>query len=127
MSNRKPQRTVREGQFDRAMEGFNREMATKTALTMARFHELYVKPLERRIMVLELLTGIRLLRWTLSLPGRIKDWLFITFTEPVPEVAPVPEGTLGVTGAETMTGPIEVPAQPEPEHDGRTRILTLQD
>ena len=80
MTNRGKQRTVREGQFDRAMEEFNREIAVKTTLTMAKFHDLYVAPLEARLLLVETLLGIRLLRW-------IKGWLLKTFTEPVEEVA----------------------------------------
>ena len=114
MTNRPPQRPVRVGQFERAMEEFNREMAVKTSLTMAKFHELYVAPLHRRILVLELLTGIRLVRWMLSLPGRVKAWFMQKFTEPVPELAAaVPE---------SVPEPTPVP---KPEHDGRPRILSL--
>ena len=116
VANRPPQKAVRVGQFERTLEQFNREMAVKTSLTMAKFHELYVAPLERRILFLELLTGIRLIRWVVSLPGRIKAWFTQKFTEPVPEVAAaVPESV-----------PEPIP-EAEPEHDGQPRILTPDD
>ena len=110
MTNKPGQKTVRAGQFDAAMEQMNHEMAIKTALTMSKFHELYVRPMERRILFLELSTGIRLMRWIVSLPWRIKAWFLLTFTEPVidePDAIAEPEPAI------------------EPEHDGRSRVLTL--
>lgn len=67
MTNRGPQKTVRVGQFEKALEQFKKEldfdMAQKTASVLARFHGLYVAPLERRVLIIETILLIRPVRW----------------------------------------------------------------
>ncbi|KKK96107.1 hypothetical protein LCGC14_2666120, partial [marine sediment metagenome] len=58
MTNRRPQKTVRVGQFDRALDAMNFEMAQKTAASLAKFHQAYVAPFERRIVLIETLTEL---------------------------------------------------------------------
>ena len=114
MGNRGPQKTVREGQFNRALDAMNYEMAGKTAASLGKFHESYVAPLESRIYRLELILGVRLWLWV---RGKVLDGWHnfymknsdpieeVSVEEPEPEVAPEPA--------------------PQPEDDGVSRILSL--
>ncbi len=121
MGNRPPQKTVREGQFNRALDAMNFEMAQKTAASLAKFHHAYLAPMERRLLHIETITGIRLLRWIrykLYLGLRLvidRVWhpFYMRFSEEIPEEVKDPE-----------PGPTEEP-EPEPEDDGVSRILSL--
>lgn len=54
---------VRVAQLERTLEGFNREIGVKVAESMHRYHTEYVTPLEERVLLLETILGIRLMRW----------------------------------------------------------------
>ena len=131
MSNRPPQQVVRAGQFDRALAAMNFEMAQKTAASLAKFHGAYVAPLERRILLIETLTGIRLLRWIrwtlyrgwLWVRGKLlAGWhhFYMRFSEAIPEEF------RDEAEEEKVEPEEEPPPEPEPEHDGRNRILRLE-
>jgi hypothetical protein len=49
MANRVRQRTVREGQLERTLEGFNQEMSLKVAESMSEFRRKYQQPTEERL------------------------------------------------------------------------------
>ena len=121
MGNRPQQRTVREGKLNATLEAMNFEMAKKTAIAMASFHHEYVEPLEKRILFIETIFGIRLVRWIRWMVYLGFRWVretgralwhrvFMAGTEPVPEEA---------------EEPIQEDAPPEPEHDGVSRILSM--
>ena len=117
MGNNKPQdRTVREGKFNRTLDAMNYEMAQKTAKSMAIFHEKYVTPLERRLMTIETVTGIRLMRWIRWELFGLWQRLYMRFTEAVPQEE----------GEPTVAAPV-LETVPEPEHDGVSRIALLGD
>jgi hypothetical protein len=44
MPNRTPQKAVRAGQFDRAMDEFNKEMGVKVAESLHHYHTRFVEP-----------------------------------------------------------------------------------
>lgn len=46
MTNRPKQRTVREGKLEATLESMNAEIGTKTALALAKYHELYVSQIQ---------------------------------------------------------------------------------
>jgi hypothetical protein len=50
---RPPQQAVRVARFEATLDRFNSEIGEKTAFTLAKFHEMYVAPLEQRIAELE--------------------------------------------------------------------------
>lgn len=137
MGNRPPQRTVREGQFNRALDIMNFEMAQKTAKSMAAFHAAYVAPLERRILLIETITGIRLvrwIRWTLYRGWRwvrgkiLAGWhrFYMWATEAIPEEVKEPS-PLDHLEEGTVVAMIDEEPEPEPEDDGVSRILSLGD
>ena len=64
----------------------NYEMSLKTAESMAKYHTGYVEPLEKRLRVIELLLGLALARWCYWKLDDAYHWLYIKFTEPVPEL-----------------------------------------
>lgn len=49
MANRARQRTVREGQLERTLEGFNQELSLKVAESMTEFRRKYQQPTEERL------------------------------------------------------------------------------
>lgn len=79
-----PQAAVRVGAFERALEGFNREIATKTALLLTEYHRRKVEPLQRRIEYLELPWYKKLLLWAKNRAFQLEPVL------PPADLAPVP-------------------------------------
>ena len=132
MANRPPQQVVRAGQFDRALQNFSLEMGAKTAQAMAKFHGMYIAPLERRILLIETILGIRLVRWIRFTLYRGWRWVrgkvlagwhhfYMWATKAIPEELRETQDS-----DETQDSPLEEPS-PEPEHDGNSRILSLSD
>lgn len=133
MTNRPPQRTVREGQFNRALDAMNLEMAQKTAASLAKFHGAYIAPLERRILLIETLTGIRLVRWIRWTLYRGWRWVrgkvfagwhhfYMAVTEAAPEKL---KEASPLDHLEEGTIVAMIDDEPESEPDGKSRILSL--
>ena len=87
---------VRREQFDRSLDVMNYEMSLKTAESMAKYHTEYVEPIEKRLRTIELLFGVALVRWCYWKLNDAWHWLYMKFTESVPdsEVGEEPGGSL---------------------------------
>lgn len=74
-------RAVREERFERSLDVMNYEMSMKTAESMAKYHEAYVEPLEKRLRTVELFFGVVFVRWCHRKLGYAWHWLYMKFTE----------------------------------------------
>ncbi len=128
------------------LDAHSLQMAQGTAMALAKFHEGYVAPLERRILLIETITGIRLVRWVryrLYLGMRwVIDKIWHPFYMRFSEAKPVEESEEGAGSPldhlEDPTDAIYIDdddvsaavvhiKDPDPEHDGHRRILRLDD
>ena len=117
----------------------NFEQAQKVAASLAKFHQIYVGPLERRILLIETLTGIRLVRWIRWTLYRGWRWVrgkvlavwhrfYMWATEAMPEE--LKEKSDGSFDHVEVDGDLELKPMypdddPEPEDDDVSRILSL--
>lgn len=76
---------VRSERLDRTLDAMNYEMADKTARSMAKYHTMKVMPLEGRIRTIEIMLGIALVRWCYWKVADAWHWIYMKFTESVPE------------------------------------------